>query len=151
LDLNGLAKGFIVDCVANWLCERLGETEGSVNAGGDIRFLSDNDNAVSVRVGSSTAPIVRGIKLAKRAFASSSLSASRSGRSTAVYTKKLRKGLSENCVVSTLANNCMTADGLTKIVLFSETSTIEHCCREFEAEALIFGEHGELLEHFGGL
>src|SRR5262249_37800440 len=48
LDLSGVAKGYIVDKVCDFLREHLPDASGSVNAGGDVRFFNSAKRELGV-------------------------------------------------------------------------------------------------------
>lgn len=139
LDLNGIAKGYIVDRVAEFLQER--QLRGMVNAGGDLRFFNTSEKKCILRLGTEAAPIFRQLELSQNALASSSV-AERSG--STVYSEKSLKGS-----VSVLADNCMTADALTKVGLFADKSIANKCALFYKAQILIFDQAGQMTEMFG--
>ena len=123
LDLGGIAKGYAVDCAVGILQAR-GCAAGWVNAGGDLRAFGDVDMPVLLRdeQGGGVRPFAQ---IADAAMATSHFSqASRSS----VWA---HGGSAVQAHVSVLAECCMWADALTKIV--AVTGDAQH----------------RLLEHYG--
>ena len=50
IDLSGIAKGFIVDRVVEFLESRMADATGAVNAGGDLRFFGQEANEAAIRL-----------------------------------------------------------------------------------------------------
>ncbi|HWU44553.1 MAG TPA: FAD:protein FMN transferase, partial [Bdellovibrio sp.] len=112
-DLNGIAKGYIVDKMVEYLLQQNSSLSGVINAGGDLRFFNSSEKSVTLRLGSFDEPVVREISLVKNAIATSSPSISvQDEKSSTTYSKSLREGLNSTHSVSVMANECMIADAL---------------------------------------
>lgn len=149
-DLNGIAKGFIVDQMVEKIMQQDPSLSGVVNAGGDLRFFNRIEKNVHLRLGSMTKPIFRELQLTKNALASSSPSLSQyDAKSSTIYSKNLRQGLDSNPTVSVIADTCMIADALTKVGLMANSNIAQNCCLLYNAQMMIFNAKGELTEVFG--
>lgn len=152
LDLSGVAKGFIADKMAEFITSKAPEARGLINAGGDLRFFgpqTDRPNSVRIKVWSHKRKCLRQIESDFAAVATSSPSESEYNEdSSTVYFHKLRPGLSVECTVTVLADDCCTADGLTKVALFADPMVIDHCARIHHAHVLVFDETGQLQESY---
>ncbi len=152
VDLNGIAKGFIVDQIADNLIKTFPQFSGVINAGGDLRYFNEEFRESHVRVGNPKKPISRKLSSSFDSLATSSLTESQNNpRSKTFYRKILRAPLNELSTVTVLANSCAVADGLTKVALFAPISIIEKCAHYFKAQILTFDEYGTLIESIGAL
>jgi thiamine biosynthesis lipoprotein ApbE len=150
LDLNGLAKGFIVDQVAEFIMNFSVTASGSVNAGGDLRVVrGPAENEFTLRLGSASQPKLRKISSAYNCVASSSLGIARDRRgSSTQYSAAPHRGMSPEHTIVVLSNSAVTADALTKVGLFAEASVIEFCSLRWNSKILIFNPAGDLVEAF---
>ncbi len=150
IDLGGIAKGFVVDQVVDFLRLQDELTSGFVNAGGDLRFFRQRDPEVELRLGSSERPFQKKLRLVRAAVCTSSLNvASTDPQTSTRYLSPLRAGLDEASSAVVMAEKAWIADALTKVVLFGTTAQIKACCEVFQALAFCFNSHGDLLEVFG--
>lgn len=112
VDLGGIAKGFAVDRAIDAL-QRAGLTNGMVNAGGDIRMFGSASRQVHLRHPAAPTRSCGMLRVRNRALATSAnyftRGALRHGRTGLPITR--------NISVTIAADDCMTADALTKIVL----------------------------------
>lgn len=147
-DLRGVAKGFVVDQAL----ERLFGLRGWINAGGDLRVLSlESETSVELRLGTLEAPCLRRLRLTQPAVATSSLAvASGDPRSSTVYRRRPREGLTTASAVTVMAPTAEIADALCKVGLFAEPAIIEACAREWSATVLVFDAQGEPIEAYQG-
>jgi thiamine biosynthesis lipoprotein len=115
IDLGGIAKGYAVDCAIGAL-RRHGATAGLVNAGGDLRCYGD---AQPVQVRAPDGGIVSLGELCEGALATSGDSPQpAAGALVDPHSGALaRWGAS----ISVVADECMSADALTKIVRLCPT------------------------------
>ena len=150
LDLNGVAKGYIVDRVATLLAQNPLHT-GCVNAGGDLRFFnSASEHTLELRLGPLAAPILRPLTTTAGCMATSSPSVAHADlHSTTHYLLPLREPLSSNHSAVVLAHDCASADALTKVALFADPTAIERCAHDRGARILLFDAAGELCESYG--
>ena len=152
LDLNGIAKGAIVDALTNFITARAPEASGWINAGGDLRQFGRIKSQVQLRLGSFDRPIARQIELGAEAVATSSLTvAANDPQSRTTYPLKLRKGLSQDSAATVITSRCAVADALTKVALFAEPSIIAKCAEKFAARILIFDSEAKVVETYGDL
>jgi len=119
IDLGGIAKGFAVDRAIEALREG-GVSTAIVNAGGDLRVCGTTRFQIHLRhpqTGNHSGGVVL---LRDRALATSATYFSRgpsSGGASALFDGISRRPCREEVSVSVAANDCLTADALTKIVL----------------------------------
>ena len=112
IDLGGIAKGFAVDLAVAALA-RAGATAGCVNAGGDLRVFGDRAWPIAIRRPDAPAELVALPPLRNRAIATSADSFAARGNVIDPATGRAhRRPIS----VSVVANSCMDADALTKVV-----------------------------------
>ena len=140
LDLGGIAKGYAVDQAVQVL-KQSGARSILVNAGGDLRVAGEQGETIAVRSPQEPAFIVRTLVLHEAALATSSACYSRR-RVAGVEVSALLDPASRapylgGASVSVRAADCMTADALTKIVLFAEPQTAERALTAFRAQALV--------------
>lgn len=151
LDIAGLAKGWIVDQVADYL-QNL-NLVGSVNAGGDLKNFGGGDGEafpVDLRLGSYERPFVRSFRNSYRALATSSMGVALGDpKSTTSYSQKLRKDLQASASFVVCAGTCAIADGLTKVAMFAPAETVQVCAEKFSAQILVFDGDGEMIENYG--
>lgn len=134
LDLNGIAKGTIVDLIAS-IFDR-GEVSGFVNAGGDVRFFNTEIKKLNLRLGSPDIPVSREIQIQRNSIATS----------VPRHFENMRSTLTGNHSVSVLSERCAIADALTKVYIYGDFQSIVKCCEKYAAEVLVFSPNGELLE-----
>jgi thiamine biosynthesis lipoprotein len=120
LDLGGIAKGYAVDRALDVL--RLhGATAACVNAGGDLKRFGDARESVELRHAASAMHLLPAIELGNGAVASSVVDRATDHRGRHLRTAHVnpRNGRSMRArrAVSVIADTCMTADALTKVVL----------------------------------
>ena len=119
IDLGGIAKGFAVDCAINAL-KNANARAGLVNAGGDLRVFGLREEAVRIRSPLDPSRPAGMVTLKNRALATSAtyFSRKKSGGKTrsALIDGQTQQPFVDNVSVTVAANDCMTADALTKIV-----------------------------------
>lgn len=148
-DLNGIAKGFVVDKVVDFLIGKNATLSGVVNAGGDMRFFNCLEREITLRLGSVERPISRAMKASKNAVASSSPSRStQDPLSSTRYAQATRPGVHINDTVVVMAGSCAVSDALTKVGLFAAPERIQLCAQELQAEIILFNGQGDLIEVF---
>jgi thiamine biosynthesis lipoprotein len=118
LDLDGIAKGYAVDCAIAAL-QRHGVAAARVNAGGDLRVYGERV-PVHVRTSGACAIVTPLVELADGAVATSAFGDRRQlvDRRWATPLVEPRSGLPVMATrtVSVVAPTCMLADALTKVV-----------------------------------
>jgi FAD:protein FMN transferase len=145
LDLGGIAKGYAVDLATEAL-QRANVRQLVVNAGGDMRAAGDQVHHVSLRHPHAPTATTNPVQLRNSALATSAAYFSRrfSGSRTvsALLDPRSREPYVVDNSVSVRARDCMTADALTKVVLFAPASTAERVLDQCGAEAFVL--QGEL-------
>jgi FAD:protein FMN transferase len=145
LDLGGIAKGFAVD-LATEVLRRAGVDEIVVNAGGDMRVAGMRTHRVYLRDPRAPMGTLNPIDLRNSALATSAPCFSRrvlKGRPvSALLDPRTREPYVVNNSISVRAGNCMTADALTKIVLFAPGSIAERALEECGAQACVLQGEG---------
>lgn len=140
LDLGGIAKGYAVDQAVRAL-ERAGVRSLLVNAGGDLRVAGEEAATIAVRNPQVPAFLAHTIVLRDASLATSSACYSRrrvAGKEvSALLDPASRAPYLGAASVSVRAPDCMSADALTKIVLFAAPLAAERALREFRAQALV--------------
>jgi thiamine biosynthesis lipoprotein len=151
VDLGGIAKGYAVDRVAERL-RASGATQAVVNAGGDIRVMGRNAERIGLELEFPLDPRPV-LELTEGSVASSSGHRHRrthQGRVCGPHVHGVRRSAAPTdrfvCVV---AERCIVADALTKVVMADGA----HCAdmlREFKAAAHLHDPFGG-WSHFGGI
>jgi FAD:protein FMN transferase len=136
LDLSGIAKGFAVDQAVATL-QQLGMDEILVNAGGDLRITGHHERVIMLR--DPAAPTRTGHELCVQDAA---LATSATYFSPALIDGRTRATYSGGNSVSVRADSCMSADALTKVVLFAEPAVAEQCLQRCNARAYLLGAQG---------
>ena len=139
LDLGGIAKGFAVDQAVKEL-KRHGISNGSVNAGGDIRVFGRRKKTVYLRCPENLGRLIPLSGLTNAAIATSGAYHSLrrfKGRSISHFANpKNRRLFSRDYSVTVFADDCITADALTKPVMILEDPHAAFL-KKFRAKALI--------------
>ena len=114
-DLDGVAKGYAVDCAVAAL-QKAGASRGWVNAGGDMRVFGELSLPVRIR-----APWDLSTTVACTALENNSVATSASYLQAEPVLRNASTGLrlKQNYSWTVMAPNCMAADALTKIVAAS--------------------------------
>jgi FAD:protein FMN transferase len=140
LDLGGIAKGYAVDEAVRAL-ERRGVRSVVVNAGGDLRVAGEGAERIAVRHPRTPGLVAHTLELRDAALATSSACYSRcrvaGAEASALLDPKSGAAYVGADSVSVRAPDCMTADALTKIVLFADRQTAERALRVCGARALV--------------
>ncbi|MDO8863617.1 FAD:protein FMN transferase [Haliea sp. E1-2-M8] len=120
VDLGGIGKGYAVDAAFE-KCERNKVTECSINAGGDVRLNGVKDTSIVLNVPGHDPTMVPVLELARGSVASSC------GWSAAVLNEAFDSGphfdgvsrlsIDPRRFTAVLAESCLMADALTKVVL----------------------------------
>jgi thiamine biosynthesis lipoprotein len=111
IDLGGIAKGFAVDRAVERL-QKNKVTAGSVNAGGDIRIFGSMARTIHLRNPNSPTRFAGVLRVRDRAIATSATYFAPG----ALIDGQTRRIMTDRVSVTVAACDCMTADGLTKIV-----------------------------------
>lgn len=139
LDLGGIAKGFAVDVAINALLKE-GIDSGLVNAGGDLRVIGDLPQTIYLRNPQAPSQLFEIGTLSNGAIATSGLyfSARDKHSSHIIHPfKKTAFDIEEHCLVSysILANECVYADALTKVLALSQNQN-HPCFEHYSAQAI---------------
>jgi thiamine biosynthesis lipoprotein len=139
IDLGGIAKGFAVDRAVEIL-RAAGVQNGIVNAGGDLRCFGNDEYPVAVRHPKDKKMIVPLSPLKNTAFATSANGYERfrrHGRWICPHVHgTTRKPCLKSFSVSVIADTCLMADALTKVVLAIGSKAAD-LMREFKTQAII--------------
>lgn len=140
LDLGGIAKGYAVDQAVHAL-QRAGAHSVLVNAGGDLRVAGEEGETIALRSPQAPGLVMHTLVLREAALASSSACYSRrrwaGGEVSALIDPRSGAPYVGAGSVSVRAVDCMTADALTKIVLFAAPRSAERALRMCRARALV--------------
>lgn len=144
IDLGGIAKGFAVDRAIQAL-KRSGVTAGIVNAGGDLRVFGTASQLVHLRRPAAPTCIAGAVRLWERAMATSGIYFARR-KNRGHWVSPLLDGHTsrasrELISVTVGAAECMTADGLTKIV-FALREQAAPLLARYGADALVLERDG---------
>ena len=134
LDLGGIAKGYAVDRAIDIL-QRSGATQACVNAGGDLRVFGARPEPVWLRLGQDSVTLLAAIELANAAVAtSSSVDAGICGPHVHGVT---RAPVRSGTTASVVADCCVVADALTKVVLAGDATVTADVLAAFGAEGSV--------------
>ena len=129
IDLGGIAKGYAVDRAIERLAA-LGIEDACVNAGGDLRRIGLGLEPVHIRDPSAPHRIARTLLLGEGSIASSGSYFERTHVDATTRTRMRDRS------VSVVADRCVVADALTKIVM-SDPDTATPLLAAWNAEALV--------------
>ena len=136
LDLGGIAKGYAVDRAVEILLAG-GIQSGSVNAGGDLRVFGDCSQEIYIRNPANPHELIQIGNIRRGAIATSSLYFSKRDADAKSYMvnpfNQEHHEFSES--YSVIANQCVYADALTKVVSISG-DTQHPCLSHFSAQAI---------------
>lgn len=119
VDMDGIAKGYAVDCAIDALRDQ-GARAGRVNAGGDLRMFGYAPETVHVRTGGPQGVVMPLAEVGDAAVATSAYGDQRRylrGRwVTSLIDPRTSLPIMSTRTVSVIARTCMVADALTKVV-----------------------------------
>jgi thiamine biosynthesis lipoprotein len=144
IDVGGIAKGFAVDRGVDVL-KRNGAMGGIVNAGGDLRVFGPASQLVHLRDPAQPTRAAGILRLCERAIATSGTYFARR-RNRGRWVSPLLDGRSGRAArdlisVTVAAENCMTADALTKVV-FALRERAAPLLERYSADALLLEQDG---------
>lgn len=146
LDLGGIAKGYAVDQAMRAL-QLGGAFDVLVNAGGDLRVWGEHTRTIEVRHPLAPAQAVHAVPLRNAALATSGAYYSRRQLGptevSALLDPRSRAPYLGVGSVSVRAADCLSADALTKVVLFASPQVAKHALAECDAEAFVQQPAGE--------
>jgi thiamine biosynthesis lipoprotein len=140
IDLGGIAKGYAVDraieCLRGW-----GAPQCSVNAGGDLRILGPEMEGIRLDWGSAADPILPILELESGSVASSSGRPARLRHGRRFHGPHVdgrrRDPVGTRSFVCVVAERCVVADALTKVVLAQGTRS-QPVLRRYGASAHLY-------------
>lgn len=137
IDLGGIAKGFAVDCAIETLRQH-GVESALVNAGGDLRAYGKMSRKIWVR---SPGLDSEKVSLCTLSFGAIATSATyfldRSPNDMGIANVTNGEFWNEQQSISVLAQTCMVADALTKVVATVEKSKAAKVLAALEAQAIL--------------
>ncbi|MBO9667050.1 MAG: FAD:protein FMN transferase [Bdellovibrio sp.] len=146
LDLRSLIRGHLVDQTVKQLLKSDPYLMGVVQLAEGMRFFNCPKKSIHVRMGGNF-EIEKELGLFKNAFSTTEAGGSMfDNESATIYLQPLRHGLSGRHTVSVIADECMTANALSKVGLFADAPTVQKCVTDLHAQILIFDERGEIVE-----
>ena len=137
LDVGGIAKGYAVDKAIAAL-QAYGIQHACVNAGGDLRVLGTHE--IAIRDPQQPERMAKKLQLSDQALATSATYFSQKKHAgeacSALFDARSGDTLQSRHSYSVIAQHCMLADGMTKII--AATHDAQHpCLGLFNARALI--------------
>lgn len=137
IDLGGIAKGHAVDRALDVL-RQAGLRAGRVNAGGDLRLFGTTAETIHVRDPHDPTAVLPLCSLREGAVATSARYFNTVSDDTAspLFDARTRDACRDACSVSVLADDCIIADALTKVVFADPTAALP-VLQQFAAEAVI--------------
>lgn len=145
IDLGGIAKGYAVDRAILRLRD-FGIAHACVNAGGDLRRIGTGLESVHIRSPSPPHQPVLSLMLGEGAIASSASYFERSSDAVNDVGSHIdgttRRSIPFGMAVSVVADRCVVADALTKIVM-SDAEAARPVLEAWDAEALVHATDGE--------
>jgi thiamine biosynthesis lipoprotein len=140
LDLGGIAKGYAVDRAVLTL-QRAGVEKILVNAGGDLRIAGPWERRVRLRHPHAPHLSADVLTLRNAALATSAAYFSRRrlsfGEVSALLDPRSAMPYVDNDSYSVRAADCMSADALTKVVLFARPEVAEQALATCGAQAIV--------------
>ena len=140
IDLGGIAKGYAVDYAIEAL-RQAGVESALVNAGGDLRTLGAQPQAVLLRHPQNPAVSAHALSLRDEALATSANYFSRRVCAAAEVSPLLdprsQRPWLGAASVSVRAADCISADALTKLVLFAAPEVAERVLAVYGAQAYV--------------
>jgi thiamine biosynthesis lipoprotein len=146
IDLGGIAKGYAVDRAMEKLRAR-GAVQACVNAGGDLVVRGPDTESVLLRSGAAPGDVVPVLEIENAAVASSGFSSYRAHDKGPHIDGRSRRPATSGRFVSVVADRCIVADALTKVVLALEEES-EPVLRHYRASAHLLDSQGR-WRHFG--
>jgi thiamine biosynthesis lipoprotein len=144
LDLGGIAKGYAVDRAVEAVLQRAGSlpTAGIVNAGGDLRVWGAEEQPVGIRIEGGEGALLVPIRVREAAVATSAprlpAGEERAPRSAGHVRMAEGRLCQDAMTVTAIADRCLFADALTKIVMMASGDVARRCLSSYGAQALVF-------------
>jgi FAD:protein FMN transferase len=154
IDLGGIAKGYAVDQAVQALLDA-GAIDVLVNAGGDLRVAGPRSRPIALRHPLAPERSSASLPLLNAALATSAAYYSRArgsgGDVSALLNPADRSFHLDPGSVSVRAANCMSADALTKVVLFAPPAVAERALAACDAMAFIQQPHTPISRGYARL
>jgi FAD:protein FMN transferase len=146
LDLGGIAKGYAVDCAVRRIQHLSLEKNmsGVVNAGGDMFVWGEETQPIATRILGNAESWLQSFRIKQTAVATSSVRTPSSMHlaPSAHVVMPGRNFLTKPKTVTVLADRCLIADALTKIVLLAPLDMARRCLLQYRAKAVLFKPDG---------
>ncbi len=140
IDLGGIAKGYAVDQAVAALREA-GVARALVNAGGDARALGTERYRIALRDPRQPWCLAQTLPLQNSALATSAAYFTRRAYGakhvSALLDPHSRRPYTGAASISVQAPDCLTADALTKVVLFADRATTERILTACDAHSFV--------------
>ncbi len=145
LDLGGVAKGYAVDLAAETIAAHGGS--GVVNAGGDLRFIGDEERAAFVKKPDSAGEFfeLREIPFPALATTGSYAFSDEVGNLDLIDSAR-GEPVSAGVSITVFGGSCMLADAMTKAVLNLPNDRAAALLKKFACRALILESGGRFRE-----
>jgi len=146
-DLGGIAKGFAVDeaveCIQR-LASRF-EISGSVNAGGDLRLWGNPPAPAAVRIDGMKRSWIKPFCASRFAMATSAVRRT-AGAAPVSYRNFLSGRLLKRPYTATvIADRCLWADALTKVVLLGNKEMTTRCLAFYGAQGVLYDGRARVI------
>lgn len=146
IDLGGIAKGFAVDQAVGVL-RRNNIIAGVVNAGGDVRVFGEKKWSIALRHPQFPSRTLSFLRIKDGAVATSGTYFSRKKYKgqwiSPIVRSKNEQPFRKNKNITVIANTCMAADGLTKIVALAPKNA-EGILNQFSSKAFVTSANGSI-------
>lgn len=145
LDLGGVAKGYAVDLAAAVVSARGGS--GVVNAGGDLRFIGDEERTAFVKKPDSAGGLFELREIPFLALATTgSYVFSEHGGNPDLIDSTQGQPVSSGFSITVFAESCSLADAMTKAVLNLSEVRCAALLRKYGCRALVLESDGRFRE-----
>ena len=145
LDLGGVGKGYAVDLAAETITADGGS--GVVNAGGDLRFIGDEERTAFVKKPGSEGGLFELREIPFPALATTgSYMFSEEGRNLDLIDSVNGAPLSSGISITVFAENCALADAMTKAVLNLPPNQATDLLQRLKCSALVLKADGTFRE-----
>lgn len=145
IDLGGVAKGYAVDLAAEMIAAH--GCSGVVNAGGDLRFIGDEERTAFVKKPDAEGELFELREIPFPALATTgSYAFSDDGGNFDLIDSSEGEPVSCGISITVFAETCMLADALTKVVLNLPADRAAALLRKYGCSALILESGGRFRE-----
>ncbi|MEO7099409.1 MAG: FAD:protein FMN transferase [Luteolibacter sp.] len=145
LDLGGVAKGYAVDLAAETIAVQ--GCSGVVNAGGDLRFIGDEERTAFVKKPDAGGGLFELREIPFPALATTgSYAFSEDGANLDLIDSANADPVSSDISITVFAGNCMLADAMTKAVLNFPADRAADLLKKYHCSALILESGGRFRE-----